>query len=180
MFEDFKKWPELEALRIDLCNNWELIRDEALSVYNEKKGFKPWQEPHIYEGKWDVYGIYWGGKETIRKSEAPITKEIISAWQPLVFNAGFSLLNPGVKIKPHVGYTSDVIRMHVGLLVPSDDSNVLGIRVGKEVSGWKNGEAILFDDTQEHEAWNNSNSIRIVLLLDLLRPAGREKMRGLK
>lgn len=174
MFENFQDWPEFQAFKSDVSKNWQEMREEALSLMNSN-GFTPWKEPHLYEGKWDVYGIYWGGRETERHTGAPLTKQVLAPWQSIVFNAGFSLLRPGVKIKPHIGYTADVLRFHLGLSVPSTDAQVTGIRVGAETRPWVEGEAFLFDDTLEHEAWNVSDKPRIILLVDMLRPNGRHK-----
>jgi aspartyl/asparaginyl beta-hydroxylase (cupin superfamily) len=45
-----------------------------------------------------------------------------------------------------------------------------GLRVGNEVRPWREGELLIFDDSIEHEAWNRSNEIRVVLLFDIWRP----------
>lgn len=176
MFEDFDSWPEFAALRADLEAHAATARQEALALLEAAEGgFKPWHEPQIYEGGWDVYGIFWSGREIERRTRAPLTKEILGAWQPAVFNAGFSAMRPGVRIKPHVGYTADVLRLHMGLVVPDAPTEQLGIRVGRQTRGWEEGKCQLFDDTQEHEAWNGTGGTRVVLLVDLLRPAGRQK-----
>ena len=175
MFESFDDWPEFEALRLDLMSSWQAMAEEARSTLPPGSGTKPWHEPEIYEGSWDVLGLFFGGRETERRSLAPTAKAVVGAWQPLVFNAGFSVLRPGAAIRPHVGYTSDVLRLHLGLVVPCGDPSRAGIRVGHETRGWSEGECLLFDDTQEHSAWNRHELPRVVLLVDLLRPAGREK-----
>lgn len=177
MFEKDEDWPEFAALRSDLESWHSEIKAEALSLMDSSGAFKPWHEPEIYEGGWDVYGLFWSGREIERKTLAPITKEIVGAWQPLVFNAGFSLLRPGVLIKPHIGYTADVLRLHLGVSAPCGDPREVGLRVGAETKGWIEGRTALFDDTIEHEAWNKSGLPRVVLLVDVLRPKGREKGR---
>lgn len=176
MFEDLNSWPEFAALMADLEGHAATLRQEALGLLEAAEGgFKPWHEPQIYEGGWEVYGLFWNGREVERRTRAPLSKEILGAWQPVVFNAGFSAMLPGVQIKPHVGYTADVLRLHLALVVPECESDKIGIRVGNQIRGWEAGKCHLFDDTQEHEAWNKSTATRVVLLVDLLRPAGREK-----
>lgn len=175
MFENFQSWPEFAGIKADLEAHAGSIREEAVALLAQEGGFKPWHEPEIYEGGWDVYGLFWAGREHERRTRAPRTKTVLGAWQPTVFNAGFSALRPGVRIKPHVGYTVDVVRLHLGLVVPESDPSKLGLRVCSEVRPWREGECHLFDDTQEHEAWNRGSETRVVLLVDLLRPAGREK-----
>ncbi len=174
MFERLEDWPEFAGLFAELVEHWEEIRKEGLSLV-ERGRFSPWREPELYDGKWDVYGVFWLGREMEKKSLAPMTRDILGAWQPSAMNGGFSLLRPGTEIKPHVGYTSEVIRLHLGLDVQEEDPEKIGIRVGGETRGWKNGELMLFDDTIEHSAWNRSDSERLILLVDLLRPAGKKK-----
>ena len=45
-----------------------------------------------------------------------------------------------------------------------------GFRVGNEVREWDEGRLIIFDDTIEHEAWNESDRDRVVLIFDIWRP----------
>ena len=56
--------------------------------------------------------------------------------------------------------------VHLPLIVPAD----CGFRVGGETRAWVEGEAFAFDDTIEHEAWNESNQPRVVLILDVWNP----------
>jgi hypothetical protein len=178
VFESFENWPELAGLRADLEGHADAIGQEARALLApDCSALSPWREPEIYEGGWDVLGLFWGGREMERRSKAPLTKSILESWLPLVFNAGFSALRPGARIKPHVGYTADVLRLHLGAVVPSSDPQVAGLRVGSQTRGWQEGACLLFDDTQEHAAWNLGASTRVVLLVDLLRPVGREKGR---
>jgi aspartyl/asparaginyl beta-hydroxylase (cupin superfamily) len=55
---------------------------------------------------------------------------------------------------------------HLPLIVPDG----CGLRVGNETRCWKVGEALIFDDSIEHEAWNESREPRVVLLFDVWRP----------
>lgn len=174
MFEKLGDWPEYAGLFADLVSNWEAIRDEGLALM-ENGRFVPWREPDLYDGNWDVFGIFWAGRELERRSAAPLTRDILGAWQPSALNGGFSLLRPGTEIKPHIGYTSEVIRLHLGLDIPESDANRLGIKVGEEARGWANGELMLFDDTIEHSAWNRCDKARMILLVDLRRPEGKKK-----
>ena len=78
----------------------------------------------------------------------------------------FSLLRPGVRIPPHHGYTNARLICHLPLIVPDG----CALRVGSETRGWVEGEALIFDDSIEHEAWNRSADLRVVLLFDIWRP----------
>jgi len=88
---------------------------------------------------------------------------------PFVTSAGFSLLPPGTHILPHRGTTDSVLRYHLGLLVPKDFA-ALGMRVDGATQHWRAGESLLFDDTFTHDAWNDSQETRVVMIIDILRP----------
>lgn len=81
-------------------------------------------------------------------------------------NAFFSLLKPGSRIPPHTGVTNTRAIVHLALDVPPG----CGFRVGNEVREWIEGQAFAFDDTIEHEAWNESARRRAVLILDYWNP----------
>ena len=53
------------------------------------------------------------------------------------------------------------------------------MRVGNETRPWREGELVIFDDTMEHEAWNRSQELRVVLLFDIWRPEITEAERAL-
>src|SRR5262249_7139877 len=62
-----------------------------------------------------------------------------------------------------------VVRYHLGLRVPPSP-DLVGIRVGTEVAHWQEGGSLVFDDTFEHEVWNDSDEMRVVLFLDFVPP----------
>ena len=80
--------------------------------------------------------------------------------------AFFSLLKPRTRIPPHTGATNIRTIIHLPLIVPQD----CGFRVGNETRPWVEGEAFAFDDTIEHEAWNGSDDLRAVLIIDTWNP----------
>lgn len=82
-------------------------------------------------------------------------------------NAMFSLLAPKTHIPPHTGVANVRLVCHLPLIVPGN----CGFRVGGTTREWKVGEAFVFDDTIEHEAWNDSDELRVVLIFDLWAPA---------
>ncbi len=77
--------------------------------------------------------------------------------------AFFSVLAPRTRIPPHTGVTNTRFIVHVPLIVPQS----CGFRVGAETRHWRQGSAWVFDDTFEHEAWNESDEPRIVLIFDI-------------
>ena len=78
----------------------------------------------------------------------------------------FSLLTPGSHILPHHGVTNTRVVTHLALIVPEDCALV----VAGEARAWQEGRCFSFDDTYEHEAWNRSGSLRVVLLMDAWNP----------
>jgi aspartyl/asparaginyl beta-hydroxylase (cupin superfamily) len=78
----------------------------------------------------------------------------------------FSVLEPRSRIAPHKGITNARLIAHFPLIVPDN----CGFRVGSETRRWEPGKALIFDDMTNHEAWNDSDRIRVVLIADLWRP----------
>ena len=78
----------------------------------------------------------------------------------------FSLLKPGARIEAHNGMINTRLICHLPLIVPPG----CGFRVGNEVREWEVGKLLIFDDTIEHEAWNDSGEDRVVLIFDVWRP----------
>lgn len=91
----------------------------------------------------------------------------------------FSLLRPRSKIPPHTGMVNCRFICHLPLIVPPH----CGFRVAAETREWQVGELLVFDDSVEHEAWNNSNEDRLILIFDVWRPdvseAEREQIEAL-
>jgi aspartyl/asparaginyl beta-hydroxylase (cupin superfamily) len=81
-------------------------------------------------------------------------------------NAMFSLLAPRTRIPAHVGVNNTRLVCHLPLIVPEG----CWFRVGAETRVWKRGEALVFDDTIEHEALNPSDQLRVVFIFDVWRP----------
>ena len=80
---------------------------------------------------------------------------------------------PLPRINPHTGVQNTRLTCHLPLIVPPG----CRFRVGNEVREWHEGEMVIFDDTIEHEAWNDSGEDRMVLIFDIWRPelTGRER-----
>jgi aspartate beta-hydroxylase len=81
-------------------------------------------------------------------------------------SAFFSLLRPHTRIPPHTGVTNSRAIVHLPLIVPPG----CGFRVGGETRAWVVGQPFAFDDTIEHEAWNDSDELRAVLICDVWNP----------
>ena len=87
----------------------------------------------------------------------------------------FSLLQPGAAIPPHHGQINTRLICHLPIVLPGD----CGLRVGNETREWKDGEVFIFDDTVEHEAWNNSDQPRYVLIFEIWHPDLSQRQRRL-
>jgi aspartate beta-hydroxylase len=89
----------------------------------------------------------------------------------------FSRLEPKTRIPAHTGSSNTRLTVHIPLVIPPG----CGFRVGGEVREWHPGTALVFDDTIEHEAWNDSDEQRVVLIFDIWNPlltqAERDLMR---
>ena len=115
----------------------------------------------------------WRDGERIEEvcARAPRTAEFVGA-MPLARITGrapavfFSILKAGKRIPPHTGVTNIRSIVHLPLIVPDG----CGFRVGGETREWREGEAFVFDDTIEHEAWNESDQDRALLILDCWNP----------
>jgi aspartate beta-hydroxylase len=77
-----------------------------------------------------------------------------------------SVFTPGTHLLPHRGVTNARAVSHLPLIVPSD----CALRVGGEERQWREGQTLVFDDTYEHEAWNRSRQVRVVLIADVWNP----------
>jgi aspartyl/asparaginyl beta-hydroxylase (cupin superfamily) len=129
---------------------------------------------------WSAYHLYLDGAPVeAHCRDCPETMAALAlVEQPRIIgrspSAMFSILRPRTRIPPHTGVANTRLVVHLPLVV----SDGCGFRVGGETREWREGEAWVFDDTIEHEAWNNSDLPRAVLIFDvwnpLLPPAERD------
>lgn len=121
---------------------------------------------------WSAYFL-WRFGEPVADAHArcPETARVLAAL-PMVELPGrspsafFSLLRPRTTIPPHTGVTNVRAIVHLPLIVPPGCS----FRVGGETRAWREGQAFAFDDTIEHEAINDGDALRAVLILDTWNP----------
>ncbi len=78
----------------------------------------------------------------------------------------YSVFTPGTHLLPHRGVTNTRLVAHLPLVVPPD----CALNVSGEVHAWQEGQVVVFDDTFEHEAWNRSDRVRVILLMDIWNP----------
>jgi aspartyl/asparaginyl beta-hydroxylase (cupin superfamily) len=120
-------------------------------------------------GSWRVLFLHhWGaGGALPNASLCPRTVERIES-VPGVLQAFLSILEPGKSVPAHRGPTLGTLRYHTALHVPVKDPPT--IRVKDQKYTWKVGESVLFDDSLEHEVYNQSDDVRVVLIVDVMRP----------
>lgn len=125
-------------------------------------------EQRLASDGWRLLAMrYWSYDLATNCQTCPRTWEIVRDI-PGMTTAAFSVLEGGEHIPAHRGVFPGLLRCHVPLLVPSS-SESCRIRIGQESHHWQTGEAILFDDSFEHEVWNESDQPRVVLLIDVKR-----------
>lgn len=184
-----QQFPWLEQLEA----NTEAIRTELDGVLQQADRFSPYlqSDPDIVNfndvtnldnDDWSAFYFYQAGHE-VRENAAlcPATMAALaSAPLPQVEgstpHALFSKLAGNTRIPPHHGLINTRLICHLPLLVPKDCG---GLRVGNQTQHWQEGEAYIFDDSIEHEAWNDSDQERVVLLFDIWRPELDEEERHL-
>jgi aspartyl/asparaginyl beta-hydroxylase (cupin superfamily) len=180
-FHDRELFPELYSIEADtdvIRAEFEaLIAAEAAEMvpyiqYPEHVPLAQWRE--LNENRdWTAIHLLQNG-EPVRSnaSHCPRTMAALAKLpQPNIRgaspNAMFSLLAPRTRIPPHTGVANTRLVCHLPLIVPPE----CGFRVGATTREWEVGKAFVFDDTIEHEAWNNSAELRVVLIFDLWPPA---------
>ena len=154
-----------------------LIAAEAAEMvpyvqYPETVPLRQWKELNNNPQWTAIHLLQAGLRVEANARHCPRTLDAISKLdQPWVAGASpvalFSLLQPRTHIPAHKGASNTRLICHLPLIVPPN----CGFRVGATTREWRVGEAFVFDDTIEHEAWNDSDELRVVLIVDLWPPA---------
>ena len=153
---------------------WAGVRSELDALLPYAKHFPNFQDLSRMaaigdDDGWKTYFFYAFGLPAIANCRrCPKTKALLKRI-PGMKTAFFSVLAPGKHLPPHRGFYKGVLRLHLALLIP-EPAETSGIRVGDETRHWQEGKVMIFDDTFEHEAWNRSDRMRIVLFVDFVRP----------
>jgi aspartate beta-hydroxylase len=190
-----KRYFECSAFRgvSELERNTDAVRDEFLALTANADGPLTSSLAGLHSdereagraGKWSMIPLLRNGRVVEQfASQCPRTMELaqrldlprLSLISPSLY---FSVLEPNSRIAPHVGITNARLIAHFPLIVPEN----CGFRVGGETRRWEPGKALVFDDMTTHEAWNDSNRARVILIADLWRPelslAERDAVTGL-
>jgi beta-hydroxylase len=120
-------------------------------------------------GKWRSYFLVGYGYRIPENVRACPKTAAAVAKVPGLNSAFFSILAPGSHIPPHTGVTKAIMTCHLALKVPQA-SERCRMRVVDEYLQWEEGKALVFDDTYNHEVLNDTDEVRVVLLVQFRRP----------
>lgn len=175
--EDFAWAPAVEACTAQVRGELEQV------LRQDQDGFIPYVQtrPNEPMGQfapldrnpdWSAYFLWHHGKRVeAHIARCPQTMAMLDAVpQVEVLNrapaAFFSALKPHTRIPPHHGATNCRLTVHLPLVIPPH----CALQVGNHVRPWTMGELLIFDDTIEHAAWNDSDQLRVVLIFDVWHP----------
>jgi aspartyl/asparaginyl beta-hydroxylase (cupin superfamily) len=157
-----------------LEDNWQYIRSEVQVLLEKQKDLpniqdiQPAESLLTTDNHWKTFFLQGFGHKAERNRElCPYTAKVLDQI-PGLLTAFFSILHPGKHIPAHKGIFKGIVRTHLGLVIPETGECMM--RVDKAFIHWKPGKVVFFDDTFNHEVWNNTDSIRIFLLIDTIRP----------
>jgi len=175
--EDYAWTRQVEDAFPDILNELQnlLSKQQDFVPYVQTPAGQPMGQFATLDRKldWGAYFLWKNGKRIDAQADlCQLTEAALLNHAPLntVPNrapvAFFSALKPGTHIPPHNGATNTRLTVHLPLIVPPD----CALRVGEETHVWKPGELVMFDDTIQHEAWNKSDQLRVVLIFDVWHP----------
>jgi len=170
-FFDPAQFPWITSLE----SHWKDIRAELEPLLERLQSIPNFQDISqdqssiTQDDRWKTYFFYgYGFKAEKNCARCPKTTALIEQI-PEMKTAFFSILLPHKQIPEHRGPYKGLLRYHLALKVPHPNQSC-GLRVGTEIRHWEEGKSLVFDDTYPHEAWNNTNDIRVVLFVDIVRP----------
>jgi aspartyl/asparaginyl beta-hydroxylase (cupin superfamily) len=178
-FFDRKDFPWLDAFERET----DAIRAEFLAAQAGAEGFTPYMQYGEDQPlrqwaelnnslRWSAFHLVEAGKVNDANAQRCPRTMALLAGAPQPDQPGrtpvamFSVLKPKTRIPPHCGVSNVRLVTHVPLVVPPG----CGFRVGNDVRAWEEGKAWVFDDTIEHEAWNDSDAPRAILMFDIWHP----------
>jgi aspartate beta-hydroxylase len=177
---------ELEAATDDIRAELEVVRREQaqdFGPYIQKAPHEPanqWAELN-HSPRWSTYFLWKDGRRNDSHcARCPRTAALLERL-PLAHQQGygptamFSSLQPKTRIPAHTGSANTRLIVHLPLVLPGQ----CWFRVGNETRAWEMGRAWVFDDTIEHEAWNDSDEERVILIFDVWNPFLTETEREL-
>jgi aspartyl/asparaginyl beta-hydroxylase (cupin superfamily) len=153
-----------------LEREYPVIKKELVRVLGDSgAGFKGYMsESNFLHPGWNTFNFFFYGKKFEENCErCPETTRILESLPRFEKDhIMFSSLNPHTRIPPHMGPMNGILRGHLGMVVPSG----CYIRVGPDERTWEEGKMLVFDDSFEHEVWNHTDFVRIVLFMNFWHP----------
>ncbi|XP_069771796.1 aspartyl/asparaginyl beta-hydroxylase [Narcine bancroftii] len=156
-----------------LERNWKLIRDEGMNVMDKEKGFFLPEDENLREkGDWGQFTIWQQGRRIENSCKhVPKTCSLLEKFPESTGckrgQIKYSIMQPGTHVWPHTGPTNCRLRMHLGLVIPKQGCR---IRCTNDTREWKEGKVIIFDDSFEHEVWQEAVSYRLIFIVDVWHP----------
>ncbi|XP_045558681.1 aspartyl/asparaginyl beta-hydroxylase isoform X9 [Salmo salar] len=156
-----------------LERNWRIIRDEAQSVMDKTTGlFVPEEENLREKGEWGQFTLWQQGKKAGEACRSvPKTCGLLERYPEATGckrgQIKFSVMQPGTHVWPHTGPTNCRLRMHLGLVIPKTGCK---IRCTNDTRAWEEGKVLIFDDSFEHEVWQDADSYRLIFIVDVWHP----------
>lgn len=158
---------------------WQGIRDEALAIARDLPSVPRFHEIMREQESisanddrdWRMFILKaYGTEMPANMARCPTLAALVSE-TPDVLSASFSFLAPHKHIPAHRGPFRGVLRFQLGLSMPRAQSGAPAavLRIADRQYRIADGECLLWDDTYQHEVWNNSEEVRIALLLDVWR-----------
>ncbi len=170
-FFESERFPWIEEVE----RNWTAIREELEEVLTDREALPNFQDISkdqieiTDDDRWKTFFLYgYGFKAKLGIEMCPKTAALMERI-PGMRTAMFSILSPRKHILDHRGPYKGVLRYHLGLIVPREAERCR-IRVGDDIRHWAQGKSLVFDDTFNHEVWNDTDETRVVLFVDVLRP----------
>ncbi|XP_070708838.1 aspartyl/asparaginyl beta-hydroxylase-like [Pempheris klunzingeri] len=170
-------WTPKETGYTDLVKtlerNWKTIRDEALAVMDQNtRSFVPEEENLRERGEWGQYTLWQQGKKVGNSCQGvPKTCALLERYSEATGckrgQIKFSVMQPGTHVWPHTGPTNCRLRMHLGLVVPKQGCR---IRCTDQTREWEEGKVLIFDDSFEHEVWQEADAYRLIFIVDVWHP----------
>ncbi|XP_051826096.1 aspartyl/asparaginyl beta-hydroxylase isoform X4 [Antechinus flavipes] len=156
-----------------LEKNWKLIRDEGLAVLDKTEGlFLPEDENLREKGDWSQFTLWQQGRKNEKACRgAPKTCALLEKFPETTGcrrgQIKYSVMHPGTHVWPHTGPTNCRLRMHLGLVIPKEGCK---IRCAQDTKIWEEGKVLIFDDSFEHEVWQDASSLRLIFIVDVWHP----------
>ncbi|MCR5865276.1 MAG: aspartyl/asparaginyl beta-hydroxylase domain-containing protein [Aquincola tertiaricarbonis] len=166
---DPRSFPDLSPL----AANWQLIREEALRLNDDgairaAAGYNDVGFNSFFRTGWKRFYLSWYGKEMPSAlAHCPQTVALLRQI-PSIKAAMFASLPPGAKLVRHRDPYAGSLRYHLGLATPNDPACY--IEVDGQRYHWRDGEAVMFDETYIHHAENATQQQRVILFCDVERP----------